>query len=59
MEQGYDMGVVSGVVMYMMLAVLVILGGIAYWFGYKVFGAILLAGTIGLLAWVVSGRAWM
>lgn len=59
MEESYDTGVVSGTVMYMMLVGLVLLGGAAFWFRYRVFGAILAIGAAGLLAWVVLGRPGM
>jgi hypothetical protein len=59
MEESYDTGVISGIVMYMMLVALVLLGGAAFWFRYHVFGAILAIGAAGLLAWVVFGQAGM
>jgi len=59
MEESYDAGVISGTLMYIMLVGLVLLGGAAFWFRYRVFGAILAIGAAGLLAWVVLGRAGM
>ena len=59
MEESYDLGVISGIVMYVMLVGLVLLGGAAFWFRYRVFGAILAIGAAGLLVWVILGKAGM
>jgi hypothetical protein len=59
MEESYDTGTISAVVMYVMLVALVFFGGVAFWFRYRVFGAILAIGAAALLVWVVFGQAGM
>jgi hypothetical protein len=55
MSESYDTGIIYGVVMYMTLVALMLFGGAAFWFGYRVFGAILMIGPYALLAWVAAG----
>jgi hypothetical protein len=50
------MGVMQGVTMYMLPVALLLFGGAAFWFGYRVFGTVLMIGMAALLAWVVAGR---
>jgi hypothetical protein len=45
--------VISGVTMYLVLFALMVLGGIAIYVGYRVFGLILLSGSAASLAALV------
>jgi len=56
MEESYNIGVMQGVVTYVLLLALLLFGGAAFWFRYRVFGVILMVGTAALLAWVAAGR---
>jgi hypothetical protein len=56
MDEPFDMGVMQGVMMYMTPVALLLFGGVAFWFGYRVFGTMLMIGMAALLAWVVAGR---
>ncbi|HTO85075.1 MAG TPA: hypothetical protein VMQ73_22830 [Methylomirabilota bacterium] len=56
MDESYDVRIMQGVVMYVLLLALLLFGGAAFWFGYRVFGAVLMAGAAALLAWVAAGR---
>ena len=56
MEESYNIGVTQGVVTYVLLLALLLFGGAAFWFRYRVFGVILMVGTAALLAWVAAGR---
>ena len=55
MEEGYDMAIMQGVVVYMMLLAFMLLGGIAFWFGYRFFGAGLMVASAALLVWFAAG----
>jgi hypothetical protein len=55
MEGNYGMATMQGVVVYLMLLGLMLLGGIAFWFGYRVFGAGLMVGSAALFVWYVAG----
>ena len=55
MEESYDVGVMQGVATYVLLLALLLFGGAAFWFRYRVFGAVLMAGAAALLAWVAAG----
>jgi hypothetical protein len=55
MEESYNMGVMQGVVMYVTLIGLLLFGAAAFWFGYRVFGVILMAGDVMLLAGLAAG----
>jgi hypothetical protein len=55
MEEGYDSGVMQGVVVYMMLLAFMLLGGISFWFGYRFFGATLIVASAALLVWFAAG----
>jgi len=57
MEEAHDIAVMQGVVMHMTLLALLLFGGAAFWFGYRVFGALLMIGAAVLLAWVAANRA--
>jgi len=57
MEEGYSMAVIQGVVAYAVLLALILLGGIAYWFRYRVFGVMLMVGAAALLVWLATGRS--
>jgi hypothetical protein len=49
------MATMQGVVVYLVLLALMLLGGIALWFRYRVFGAVLMVGSAALLVWYVAG----
>jgi hypothetical protein len=55
MEEGYGMGVMQGVVVYMALLAFMVLGGAAYWVGYRVFGVGLAIVSAALLLWFAAG----
>ncbi len=55
MEEGYGMVVMQGVVVYMALLAFMLLGGVAYWFGYRVFGVGLVIVSAALLLWFAAG----
>lgn len=55
MEEGYGMAVMQGVVVYMALLTFILLGGVAYWFGYRVFGVGLVIVSAALLLWFAVG----
>ena len=55
MDAADSMAIMQGVVAYMVLLGLILLGGIAYWFRYRVFGAMLMLGAAALLVWLVVG----
>ena len=54
MEQGYDEAVMQGVVVYMLLAAYMLLGGVSFWFGYRFFGSALIVTSAALLGWFVA-----
>ena len=55
MDSLNDETVASGVGMYLVLCALLVLGGIGFYMGYRVFGGILVCGIVALLAALVSG----
>jgi hypothetical protein len=55
MEEGYGMAVMQGVVVYMVLLAFILLGGIAFWFGYRLFGVGLIVVSAALLVWFAAG----
>lgn len=55
MEGRYGLAVMQGVGVYLILLALLLLGGMAFWFKYRVFGAILAIGSAALLAWYAAG----
>jgi len=55
MEEGYGMAVQQGVVVYMALLAFMLLGGVAFWFGYRVFGVGLMVVSAALLVWFAAG----
>lgn len=54
-EVGDDTAIMQGVVVYMMLAAFILFGGIAFWFGYRFFGAMLMVASAALFVWFVVG----
>jgi hypothetical protein len=55
MDNLFSEAIASGVTMYLILFGLVVFGGIAFYVGYKVFGAILVSGSVALLAALAFG----
>ena len=55
MEEGYDIATMQGVAVYMMLLAYMLLGGVAFWFGYRLFGAGLMVASVALLVWFAAG----
>jgi hypothetical protein len=55
MDTLFNEAIASGVTMYLILFGLVVFGGIAFYVGYKVFGVILVSGSVALLAALGSG----
>lgn len=55
MEEGYGMAVMQGVVVYMVLLGFILLGGVLFWFGYRLFGTMLTVASAALLAWFAAG----
>jgi hypothetical protein len=55
MEEGYGMVTMQGVVVYMALLAAMLLGGIACWFRYRVFGIGMIIVSAALLIWFAAG----
>jgi hypothetical protein len=55
MDTLFNEAIASGVTMYLILFGLVVFGGIAFYMGYKVFGVILVSGSVALLAALGAG----
>ena len=55
MEGTYSTAIMQGVTVYLMLAAFIFLGGIAIWFGYRFFGAMLMVASVALLVWFAAG----
>ena len=55
MEEGYGTAVMQGVVVYLALLGFLFLGGVAFWFKYRVFGVGLIAVSAALLVWFAAG----
>ena len=54
-EEGYSVATMQGVVVYLALLWFMLLGGVGFWFGYRVFGAVLFVGSTALLVWYAAG----
>ena len=55
MEGTYSTAIMQGVVVYVMLAAFILLGGITFWFGYRFLGAMLMVASAALLVWFAVG----
>jgi hypothetical protein len=55
MEEGYDTAVMQGVVVYMALLAFMLLGGVLFWFRYRLFGVMLMVASAALLVWFAAG----
>ncbi|HUL09929.1 MAG TPA: hypothetical protein VLV76_26595 [Candidatus Acidoferrum sp.] len=55
MDEGQSMAVMQGVTMYMALLASMVVGGVAYWFRYRVFGVGLIVVSAALLLWLAAG----
>ena len=56
MEASYDVRGVHAVVVHILVIALLLLGGAAFWFGYRALGVMLVAGAAVLLAGLAAGR---
>jgi hypothetical protein len=55
MEEGHTMAVMQGVAVYIGLLALMLVGGVAYWHRYRVFGVAVIVGSAALLVWFAAG----
>jgi len=55
MDEGYEMAVMQGVVVYIALLGLFLFGGLAYWFRFRILGVGLIVGSAALLVWFIAG----